>query len=79
MRLIASRSIPGAVGLTVALETTDGVGDTEVRERYSPDDGGERDIGVKGRGSDEGELDGDEGNDDDGGEDDMGEDDSSWI
>ena len=75
---MASRSMPGAVGLTVALETTDGVGDTEVRERYSPDDRGDCDMGVRGRVSDEGELDGDEGDDVDGGEDDMGEDDSSW-
>jgi hypothetical protein len=59
----------------VALEITDGVGDTEVRERYSPDVGGERDIGVKGRISD-GELDREEGGDDDGEEEDIGEDDS---
>jgi hypothetical protein len=76
MRLRTSRSIPGAVGLTVALEIMDGVGDTEVRERYSPDVGGERDIGVKGRISDEGELDGEEGGDDEGEEEDIGEDDS---
>jgi hypothetical protein len=70
--------MPDAAGLTVALETTDGVGDTtrrvisvEVRERYSPDEGGDCDMGVRGRVLDEGELDGDDGMDDDGGEDDM--------
>ena len=82
--------------LTVALETADGVGDKDgldtdgvgtrwvmsldVRERYSPDEGGERVMGVSGRISDEDELDGDEGGDDDGGEydigDEIGEDDS---
>lgn len=84
--------MPGATGtaLTVALETADGVGDTDgvdtdgvgktrwvtsldVRERNSPDEGGEREIGVSGRGSDEEELDGDEGTDDDGGEYDIGD------
>ena len=65
---------------------TDGVGKTrwvmslDVRERYSPDEGGERVTGVSGRTSDEGELDGDEGIDDDGGEydirDEIDEDDS---
>jgi hypothetical protein len=48
MRFSASRSMPGASGLTVALETADGVGDmgarraasVEVQERYSPDEGG---------------------------------------
>ena len=79
MRFKASRSIPGAAGRTVALETTDGVGDAkarrvasvEVRERYSPDEGGDCDMGVKGRVLDEGELDGDDGIEDDGGEDDI--------
>ena len=42
--------MPGAPGLTVALEPTDGVGDTarrtrrvsvDVWERYSPDEGGD--------------------------------------
>jgi hypothetical protein len=68
--------MPGAPGLTVALETTDGVGDTgtrcvtsvEVRERYSPDEGGDCDMGVMGRVLDEGELEGDDGIEDDGGE-----------
>jgi hypothetical protein len=74
--------MPGAAGLTVALETTDGVGDAavgkarrvasvEVRERYSPDEGGDCDMGVRGRVLDEGELDGDDGIEDDGGEDDI--------
>jgi len=80
--------MPGA-GLTVTLETTDGVGDTrrvmsvEVRERYSPDEGGDCDMGVRGRVLDEGELDGDDEIEDDGGEDDMGVDgvgeDGCWI
>jgi hypothetical protein len=79
MRFKASRSRPG---LTVALETTDGVGDAavgktrrvpsvEVRERYSPDEGGDCDMGVRGRALDEGELDGDDDIEDDGGEDDI--------
>ncbi|KAH9963498.1 hypothetical protein BGW80DRAFT_1255392 [Lactifluus volemus] len=63
-------------GLTVALEITDGVGDTEVWERYSPDAGGEHDIGIKGRTLDKGELDREEGGGDDGEEEDIGEDDS---
>jgi hypothetical protein len=53
------------------------VNNTQVRERYSPDDGGERDItGVKGRISDDGKLDGEERCDDDGEEEDIGEGDS---
>ncbi len=71
--------MPGAPGLTVALDTTDGVGDTggrvisvDVRDRYSPDEGGDCDMGVKGRVLDEGELDGDDDIEDDGGEEDMG-------
>ena len=83
MRSSASRSMPSALGLTVALETTDGVGDpaarggrcvisVEVRDRYSPDEGGDCDIGVKGRVLDEGELEGDDDIEDDGGEEDMG-------
>jgi hypothetical protein len=83
MRFRASRSIPGALGLTVALEITDWVGDTEVggglcvisvevRDRYSPDEGGDCDIGVKGSVLDEGELDGDDCIEDDVGEEDMG-------
>jgi len=70
--------MPGAAGLIVALETTDGVGDTirrvtsvEVRERYSPDEGGDSDMGVRGRVLDEGELDGEDVIEDDGGEDDI--------
>ena len=69
-------------GLTVALETTDGVGDTdvgrarcvsaEVCERYAPDERGDCDMGVRGRVLDEGELDGDDDIEDDGGEEDMG-------
>jgi hypothetical protein len=70
-----------AAGLTVALETTDGVGD--VRERYSPEEGGDCDMGVRGRVLDEGELDGDDEIEDDGGEEDMGVDgvgeDGCWI
>jgi hypothetical protein len=78
-----------AAGLTVTLETTDGVGDTrrvtsvEVRERYSPDEGGDCDMGVRGRVLDEGELDGDDEIEDDGGEEEMGVDgvgeDGCWI
>lgn len=74
--------MPVALGLTVALETTDGVGDTEVggrcvisvevRDKYSPDEGGDCDMGVKGSVLDEGELDGDDRIEDDGGEEDMG-------
>ncbi|KAH8978434.1 hypothetical protein EDB86DRAFT_2836796 [Lactarius hatsudake] len=59
MRLMTSQSMPGVVGtaLTVALETADGVGDTDgvrithwvmsldVQERYSPDEGGTDDDG----------------------------------
>lgn len=90
---MTSQSMPGVVGtaLTVALETADGVGDTDgvdtdgvritrwvmsldVRERYSPDEGGERVTGVSGSISDDGELYGDEGTDDDGGEYDIGDD-----
>jgi hypothetical protein len=44
----------------------------EVRERYSPDDRGECDMGVRGRVLDEGELDGDDGIEDDEGEEDIG-------
>jgi len=44
----------------------------EVRDRYSPDEGGDCDIGVKGRVLDEGELEGDDDIEDDGGEEDMG-------
>ena len=95
MRLMTSRSIPGVgIALTVALEPSDGVGDTDgvdtdgvgtrrrvmsldVRERYSPDEGGERVMGVSGRISDAEELDGDEGIDDDGGEYDIGDEDDS--
>jgi hypothetical protein len=44
----------------------------EVRGRYSPDEGGDYDMGVKGSVLDEGELDGDECIEDDGGEEDMG-------
>ena len=93
---MTSQSMRGVVGtaLTVALEPTDGVGDTDgvdtdgvretcrrvasldVRERYSPDDSGERVMGVSGRISDDEELDGDEGGDDDGGEYDIGDKDS---
>jgi hypothetical protein len=83
--------MPGVTGtaLTVALEPTDGVGDTDgvdtdevgtrwvmsldVRERYSPEEGGERVMGVSGSISDEEELDGDECGDDDGGEYDIGD------
>jgi hypothetical protein len=83
MRFRASGSMPDALGLMVALETTDWVGDTEVggsrcvisvevRDRYSPDEGGDWDMGVKGSILDEGELDGDDCIEDDGGEDDMG-------
>lgn len=56
------------------------VASLDVRERYSPDERGERVIGVSGSISDEGELPGDEDIDDDGGEyeiwDEMGEEDS---
>ncbi len=52
---------------TDGVEKTRWVGSLDVRERYSPDEGGERVMGVSGRVSDEGELDGDEGIDDDGG------------
>ena len=74
---MTSQSMPGVTGaaLTVALEPSDGVGDTDgvdidgvretrrvasldVRERYSPDERGERVIGVSGRISDEAALDG---------------------
>ena len=56
----------------------------EVRERYAPDEAGERVIGVSGRIPDDAGLDGDEGIDDDGGEydigdEDMGEDDSPGM
>jgi hypothetical protein len=44
----------------------------EARDRYSPDEGGDCDIGVKGRVLHEGELDGNDGIEDDGGEEDMG-------
>jgi hypothetical protein len=43
----------------------------EVRDRYSPDEGGDCDMGVKGSILDEGELDGDDCIEDDGGEEDM--------
>ena len=84
--------MPGVTGaaLTVALEPSDGVGDTDgvdidgvreirrvasldVRERYSPDERGERVMGVSGRISDEAALDGDVDIDDDGGEYDIGD------
>ena len=82
MRFRASGSMPDALGLMVALETTDWVGDTEVggsrcvisvevRDRYSPDEGGDCDIGVKGSVLDDRELDGDDCIEDDGGEEDM--------
>ena len=82
MRFSASQSMPGALGLTVALETTDGVGDTEVgrgrvisvevRDRYSPDEGGDCDMGIKGSILDEGELEGEDCIEEDVGEEDMG-------
>ncbi len=83
MRFRASGSMPAALGLTVALEVTDWVGDTEVgggrrvisvevRDRYSPDEGGDCDMGVEGSVLDEQELDGDECIEDDGGEEDTG-------
>ena len=43
----------------------------EVWERYSPDERGDCDMGVRGRVLEEGELDGDDDNEDDGGEEDM--------
>jgi hypothetical protein len=56
------------------------VASLDVRERYSPDERGERVIGVSGSTSDKGELPGDEDIDDDGGEydiwDEIGKDDS---
>jgi hypothetical protein len=74
--------MPSALGLTVALESTDGVGDAEVgggrvisvevRDRYSPEEGGECDMGVKGSVLDEGELEGDDCIEDDVGEEDVG-------
>lgn len=75
--------MPGALGLTVALEATDGVGDTEVgrgrcvtsvevRDRYSPDEGGDCDMGVKGSVLDEGELDGEDCIEEDVGKENMG-------
>ncbi|KAH9008720.1 hypothetical protein EDB83DRAFT_2322927 [Lactarius deliciosus] len=79
MRLMTSQSMPGVVGDTDGVDT-DGVQITcwvmslDVRERYSPDEGGERVTGVSGSISDDGELDGDEGTDDDGGEYDIGDD-----
>ncbi|KAH8981554.1 hypothetical protein EDB83DRAFT_2326722 [Lactarius deliciosus] len=79
MRLMTSQSMPGVVGDTDGVDT-DGVRITcwvmslDVRERYSPDEGGERVTGVSGSISDDGELDGDEGTDDDGGEYDIGDD-----
>jgi len=84
--------MPDARGLTVALDTTDWVGDTvggsrcvisvEVRDRYSPDEGGDCDMGVKGSILDERALDGDDCMEDDGGEEDMGVDEREggcWI
>ena len=55
MQFRASRSIPGALGLTVMLETTDWIQDTEVckghwvisvevRDIYLPDEGGEETV-----------------------------------
>jgi len=92
MWFMASRSIPGATGTTVALETTDGVGDTDawktrlvtsVEVRYSPDEGWDWDMGVRGRVLNEGELDEDDGIEDDEREEDMGVDgvgeDGYWI
>ncbi|KAH9051129.1 hypothetical protein EDB83DRAFT_2316902 [Lactarius deliciosus] len=79
MRLMTSQSMPGVVGDTDGVDT-DGVRITcwvmslDVRERYSPDEGGERVTGMSGSISDDGELDGDEGTDDDGGEYDIGDD-----
>ena len=74
-----------ALGRTVALETTDWVGDTdvrggrcvisvEVRDRYSPDEGEDCDMGVKGSVLDEREFDVDDcqGIEDDGGDEDIG-------
>ena len=74
MQLRTSQPIPEALGLIVAPEITNGLGDTEVWERYSPGDGREHDIGIKGRTSD-GELDGEEGGDNDREEEDIGKDD----
>jgi hypothetical protein len=78
--------MPDALGLMVVLETTDWVGNTavggghcvisvEVRDRYSPNEGGDYDMGIKGSVLDEGELDGDDCIEDDSGEKDMGVDD----
>ncbi len=47
-----------------------------MRDRYSPDEGGDCDTGVKGRVLDEGELDRDDGIEDTGGREDMGLDES---
>jgi len=79
--------MPGATGTTVALETTDGVGDTDawktrlvtsVEVRYSPDEGRDWDMGVRGRELDEGELDEDDEREEDMGVDGVGED-GYWI
>jgi len=82
--------MPGALGLTVVLETTSWVGDTEVggsccmfsveaRDRYSPDEGEDCDMGINGRVLDEGELDGDDCIEDDGEGEDMGVDERRWL
>ncbi|KAH8976880.1 hypothetical protein EDB86DRAFT_2838907 [Lactarius hatsudake] len=63
MRLMTSQSMPGVIGDTDGVDT-DGVQIThwvmslDVRERYSPDKGGERVTGVSGSISNDGELDG---------------------
>ena len=75
--------MPDALGLMVAPKTTDWGGDTEVggsryvisvevRDRYSPDEGGDCDMGVKGSVLDDGELDGDDCIEDDRREEDTG-------
>ncbi|KAH9008187.1 hypothetical protein EDB83DRAFT_2557825 [Lactarius deliciosus] len=67
MRLMTSQSMPGVVGDTDGVRITRWVMSLDIRERYSPDEGGERATGVSGSISDDGELDGD---------DEIGEDDS---
>jgi hypothetical protein len=56
----------GAAGITHCVISV------EVRDRYSPDERGDCDIGVKGTVLHEGELDGDDGIEVDRGEEDMG-------